>query len=490
MPEKIEDRTPLLDYKGSEELDLRGRDPHCVYIVTEKPKEVADYYRALGYYNVLACEDISQLSADSVAMFISTDFEDNRFIYAEESVRDFMKTKGSIGDSLVSLLRSIKERDSDLFSTIIKYNLDSFLSIASDLRRIYNEHSKLTVHELTVEGYRKRIEELEQSKDTSVEKTEEYTKLCRTYEILMSEHSKLQEQLETYQQENRSLINTIETFRNRISDMVESAEFQRIVADKDISEKKVLELQSENAKLTEKLEVLKKSADETEFFRNNPDELVKTLRSQLEAAKKSQSAEKIRESLPIVNDSTFIRATSILYLKEIKHIVYMNSLLEWLNAYFHSKMYCKTGTGQVLILVYDMMYDEYRKEKYELREFAINSAPKLDMVITSTFTLEYLKNVVEINKYEYVIVVDRTGLKVPIISNPLTHFYYFIDSEHDITDYKLNPDFCIGFYEGGTCKYHCLPNSTFGNMDKKQRMYSFQQSRWMQSILREVKIVE
>ena len=146
-----------------------------------------------------------------------------------------------------------------------------------------------------------------------------------------------------------------------------------------------------------------------------------------------------------------------------------------------------------LILVFDNLMDQFRINKYQKHGFAINSVPNPPnfVVVTNDLSILFLKEVLKIQKYDFVMVIDRLGALRSVANSDKTLTYYLIDSPEDISDFSLDPQACIGFYKNdGSCKYFTEPSPDTALIKGDRRVSRVGQNGWITEILRGLQIIE
>ena len=132
----------------------------------------------------------------------------------------------------------------------------------------------------------------------------------------------------------------------------------------------------------------------------------------------------------------------------------------------------------MLIVIYDHLTD-LNQQKYTKLRYAINAAPdpSTPIVVTSNLTQAFLRNVLSIASYNYIVIIDRLGSFKLVTERTDSKNYFLIDSASDIDDFKLDPEKCIAYYDSkDTCAADVLPDPALATLGKRDRLFKIRQN--------------
>jgi hypothetical protein len=229
--------------------------------------------------------------------------------------------------------------------------------------------------------------------------------------------------------------------------MVDKSEVQELITAKNVLEEQVDEL---NKKLFSKKDT---PAD------THKDEEIELLKTALRESQGKSNSDVSETMLPCIDDTVYIKAKKIIYIKEIQPCVYMTTLLKWMMLYA-SKLASKADeNSQLLILIYDRLENAYTMKKYTKNNISINTVPTNHAVVTNKLDKSFLINTLKIEQYGYIFVIDRLGFNRNAVNRSDMYDYYLINSPSDLTDFKLKPEKCVAFYNSeGKIPYENLPD--------------------------------
>lgn len=153
----------------------------------------------------------------------------------------------------------------------------------------------------------------------------------------------------------------------------------------------------------------------------------------------------------------------IICIKELKNAAYMNSMLANIIEHFKIKnMHNQTH----LLIILDDEEDKIKKIKYKKMELEYDELSCESSVLLTTAKNPSLKTL-NFSEYEKVIVVDRyrTTENLAKINGDT---FYLIDSDSDIVDFDLNPEYCqiINSLNNKNVKYRVEPSCYYDGVDR------------------------
>ena len=174
---------------------------------------------------------------------------------------------------------------------------------------------------------------------------------------------------------------------------------------------------------------------------------IKDLQGQLEIATRGKLTS------PVITQALPLTCENITVFREIKHCIYMNSLIEYVAQKFALNNTDSNCESRKFLLVLDHLDDEHKVQKYRKHEFPINQnysqiGSPLPLLITNKTENEIMQ-VVDLSDYDYIVVIDRLHFIQCAVKRSNTHIYYSIDSETDTVDFNLQRSRCVGYF-----KYH------------------------------------
>lgn len=198
---------------------------------------------------------------------------------------------------------------------------------------------------------------------------------------------------------------------------------------------------------------------------------------------------------PIIGPNFMINALHVVVIKEIKHAVYMNTFLDTLDNALGRSL--KQNGKSHIILVLDTLMDDFRVAKYQSQRFAINAAPDRRkentkyVSVINKLNVEFLKNVIGVNNYDYVFIVDRMGINAaPVQLKSNLSEIYLIDSAKDITDFSLKnkKKIFFGSQETAGCIAAITLNSFSNMFDTNDDTRQYHMATVVDAILKEARI--
>lgn len=437
------------------------------YVVSVRP-----YMKLLpvieqGYYNVVSVPDVTMITETFLTNFLATDYEDNRLKISSIILSIEYTQHKDTATAAAKLLTAIRDNDYDTYYSVAKLNLGNIIDALADIPKLIKFSDELKATALSFDTMRQKIgsvlkleEKLQQYEQSISTVTEELSNECATNQQLKSQLIALQSD-------------------TSVSDELASAKQQLLKLQQEHTK---LKLDYNTAKL--KLSRLQVEKDVSDEDLSSDAKMIKRLTMQLDKIRNASADVVLAESLPIINNSTAITLSKILYLKEVRTAVYMNSLIAWLLKYISVKHY------NGLILVYDPLYNQFDRRKYESRGWKINTIIDNHLMIINNLSLQYLRDTVNLNDFDKVIVIDRLHVEKDIFEHGCVSKYYLVNTINDPEEYNLPPDRCVCFSspiqtaDDRVPKYFMTPgDATLTVTATDKRMYKIKQDGVFPSIL-------
>jgi hypothetical protein len=404
--------------------DLFGFDKRKTYLFCDSQVTV-NKLAVAGFYNSITQTSIT---ADVYNRFLNTSYNDNRSIYFSHHLASLYDNNVSTIQALQEMLLSLKSGDEDKFCNLSSLYLNDILDAIDAIK----------VLSLSGEKLRNVIGKLQTQNTILKQKADEGAAFSEKY-------SELQKQFIENQEELIRLNNSLNETKQQIQpSIVKESTMDKAVSPVMIEEPVIPQIQSNPI-----AETTSKFIDLSECVAN------------------------IKSALPVVTDNMSLKS-NILYFKEVKTAIYMNTFINSiaLLTISNSKHYPDNNT---LIVVYDYLLDEFRIEKYNNRGFAINNPPdKVNVVVTNHTDWKFLLDI-GIRNYKNIVVFDRLGLKQDLFSRKNMSTYYLVDSVNDSKHFKLPLKNCVCFFSTNeeTAPFHVSPNGEFGSLSYKKRLAYF-----------------
>lgn len=447
LPEIQDDLTLFMDIRGQSLDKIAMENPVTTYIVTTKSLEQARHYICAGFYNLMYGCDPKTLTLKTIVGFLNTKYEDNRIKLVVDNLVPLYNEYGSAIGCINGLLSSIKSGDLLKFSQLVQYNLPTmqdsiamielmyglskaFYDNRSQLEEMRTATDKLATKDMEILQYKSRIDEL----NTRVADIQvDFKALTEQYKQAQAEIAKLM-----------AKGNEVETVTSHPVYLELMSAFNQV---KD-------ELAATKAENTGLRATSGISLTNNDGNLDGKDQLILRLREELAAAQSVTWDATMLKRIPAVTKSVSLQAKKILYFKEIRPAVYVNSLIFWLDV-FLKKSITEPHGKSYLILVFDQLVDQYTCQKYSKRNWALNGQPNANtsVVVTNEVSLDFLKGTLNIQAYDFLIVIDRFHLFADVFDTPTTERFYLINTPNDIVDFKLDPNRCIGFFEWSKEEY-------------------------------------
>lgn len=473
------------------DIDIFELDPTSTYIVTDRQRELMSEYLERGFYCLNCNVKYFDLTYEMLYGFMLTDYATNGQIYKANRLHELYVSRLDLFDAIITIFMSLRNRDSDTFYQTVKYNLNPVIDGLNDIRSIIEFSKDMTNIQGKFRALEVKIQELTQTtKLVNPEALQLAQEALRNIQINLD---KKQQEIRILEEDNRALTSKVSGLTATSSEVVPVVKYNQLLADKQMADSQLSVLRSEKDALTARLASIKdvqSAAQPTDAF--GSEAMIKSLKAELELTKSVSPAEKVYGMLPIITDSMSVKTQYILQFKEIKPTIYINSLLYWTSLVLKSAM-IREARKAPIIVIFDNLMDQYRIQKYRKHGYSINQVPTAPNIVTVTndLSLLFLKETLQIQKYDFVMIIDRLGSIRSVAKSDKTITYYFVDSPEDITDYNLDPQACIGFYKpDGTCKYFTEPSAEIAQLRGDKRVARIGQNGWMNEILGGLRIIE
>lgn len=421
-------------------------------------------------------------------------YTDAEFSMYEEAYKDALK-------SLTEARKVISDKDEEM------------LQLKNSIQDLINEKASiegaLKVAEQKNVGLQSQIESM--SKSVSEEKHEYEIKISSLNALLekkrKEEESKSMEMTKHITSLSQDLMNMgkekadLETKIKSLEASLHESELKLASASSDLNAaKEAYETQSEDYKRVAEQVVRARNLIKEYQTREdavNKDLVIKKLREELQLATGSSiNPEAISKQLPIISsDKMVLQCEKIVVFREIKPAIYLNTLAANLNDVCSTKLTFERNKS-FIIIIFDLMTDQFRVFKYKKHKFAINALPDLAdngnmIVVTNKIDMEFFRTVMKLYSFDYIFIFDRFGLVQPIVSHPKAFDFYLIDSTTDVTDFKLDRNKCLIYGKSEILQFRgsIMPDGNLFDKDEEGRAFKMHQSRLIASLLADLKII-
>ncbi len=489
LPPCDKDITLFVDIQNQPISLIAYKNPSTTYVITSKSLVDSRQYICAGFYNILYDVDPRKLTLGIVHTFLQTAYEDNRIKLVVDNLIPLYTEYGNVIGCINGLLTSIETGDLAKFSQLVKFNLstmkDSLVQIElmyglskafyddkDNLESMRTATTQLSAKDMEIMQYRNKLDEL---------KTQ-LTDISISLKDMTSKYKGAQEE-----------IASLMTKGTDIEAVIEHPAYIKLSQALASAQEDLARVTAENASLRATSGIVVNEEDGLDA----KDSIILQLRQSLNQAQTMSWADVMLKRLPAITNSVSLQAKKILYIKEVKPTVYINSLVYWMQVYLKQRL---DSNKTFLIVIFDQLTDQFMCTKYTNRGWALNGPPKANskVVVTNEVSLEFLKGTLNIQYYDYIIVVDRFHLLTDVIDTPVTERFYLINTPNDIVDFKLDPDRCIGFFEWSNpskgpcpCKYTVMPSDPgLAPAQTANRGYKILKDRIWEDILKGVGIVE
>lgn len=497
LPQTSEDLFLYIDISHRDLAELQTHVPINTYILTTRPLVQCKPLLDAGFFNLLYGVDPKTITMKTLLGFLDTKLVDNQLKLAiDELIPIYERSKTNIG-CVTALLDSIRQADIKQYQSLIRHNLSSMQDAMKDIELAYALAKPFSQNPDAIADLNKTKQDLSVAEAAMAKKDEINQKLTvKLTEISVQLKTLQQQYAEAQSQLAEMASNTVEMSKIESTDSF-------------------LALQAENTKLKEELAVIQA---ENNTFRStsgitisgdldSKDRLILELRKSLDDAINSNWSETMSAQLPAITDAVSLKARKILYLKEVRKMPYTIGLVRYYDKIVETMS--KDSKFTTLILVFDPLINQFMVEKYsspylnspdkeKSRKWAINSQPVAGsrVVVTNIVSMDFLKGVLKIDQYDYLIVVDCFGLYKDVIDTPATERFYLVATVNDYQTFGLDPNRCIGFIDTSNSQlqspyaFNVAPWDTrLTLMDSTARGYKFLKDGCWQDILRRVGII-
>lgn len=421
-------------------------------------------------------------------------YTDAEFSMYEEAYKDALK-------SLTEARKVISDKDEEMLQ--LKKSIQDLIDEKASIE------GALKVAEQKNVGLQSQIESM--SKSVSEEKHSYEIKISSLNALLeqkrKEEESKSMEMTKHITSLSQDLMNMgkekadLETKIKSLEASLHESELKLASASSDLNAaKEAYETQSEDYKRVAEQVVRARNLIKEYQTREdavNKDLVIKKLREELQLATGSSiNPEAISKQLPIISsDKMVLQCEKIVVFREIKPAIYLNTLAANLNDVCSTKLTFERNKS-FIIIIFDLMTDQFRVFKYKKHKFAINALPDLAdngnmIAVTNKIDMEFFRTVMKLYSFDYIFIFDRFGLVQPIVSHPKAFDFYLIDSTTDVTDFKLdrNKSLIYGKSEILQFRGSIMPDGNLFDKDEEGRAFKMHQSRLIASLLADLKII-
>lgn len=480
-----EDKNLFLDINHGDLNQIYDLDPNTTYIITTRKLDDLEEIILAGYFNILTVSAPSKITTRVIANFITTNYGDNQLKVISERMLSLYDEYGPITNQLCSALEALRDDDVATFSRIMSINLYNILASMNDINKMAAFCKSLS----TAENSYSSLVAASTKAELALADAERYKKL---YEEEKTRTHRLGLEVSEYK-------NNIVDLQGMIASDALSQPVLEHSADYVAMQTKLEALTAEKEKLALEFEEYKKSIEEQAPLvgGESDSEIIAHLREELRKAQTLAFDQIVNSRMPIFQESTALNAEHIFYFKEIRPAVYMNSFLAYAGALLKIK-YKNIYKKEYLIIVLDTLCDQYAVSKYRKRGWAINSRPdpKNGILVTNCFDFSRLKSEYNVDTVDLVLVIDRTHVTTDAVQISRAHKYYFVNTINDMTDYNLEPAYCIGFLgnfqsESGVYpKYRVDPwDPMLSTTDSRKRCGKCSNDKILETILNETGVL-
>lgn len=497
LPQTKEELFLFIDISHRDFAELQTHIPQNTYILTTRPLSQCKPLLDVGFFNLLYDVDPKTITMKTLLSFLDTKLEDNRLKLAiDELIPIYERSKTNIG-CVTALLDAIRQADVTQYQALIRHNLSAMRDSMKDIELAYALAKPFAQNPDAVADLNKVKQDLTVAEASIAKKDEINQKLTvKLTEISVQLKSLQQQYTEAQKQLAEMASNTVEVSK------IESTE-------------SFLALQAENTKLKEELAAVQAengtlrstSGISLSGDLDSKDSLILELRKSLDDAINSNWSDIMSAQLPAITDAVSLKARKILYIKEVRKMPYTVGLIRYYDKIVETMS--KNSKFTTLILVFDPLINQFMVEKYsspyrnsqgkeKSRKWAINSQPVAGshVVVTNIVSMDFLKGILKIDQYDYLIVVDCFGLYKDVIDTPATERFYLVSTVNDHQTFGLDPNRCIGFIDTANSQlqspyaFNVAPWDTrLTLVDSTARGYKFLKDKCWQEIMHRVGIV-
>lgn len=462
----------VIDIHGCDIDTLQGKDPTEVYIITTQGLDALQDFLMLGYYNLLygvESKDITQAMVDN---FIETGYKDNKIAVILNNLGPLYKEHGNIIRCIEATLRAIREQNLEEFTKNIKFNLEPMEAAMQDINVMYLLASELLEMK---DSLQEEQQTSEQQKATIAAANEIHSQVSELRTKLINAESDVDVLKEKLAEAQKEL--AASSSKELDPDTIKETLIYRTLQD---TYTKLQETCREHESTIMKLKVaagIGADGEEGGPDEDPKDRIIRSLKQEVYDLKNMTYIEQLTKQLPAITNNVNMDAELILYLKQIRPTIYINSAVFFLERYIERININKQR--EFLIIILDPLQSQFDILKYKKRGWAINNLPntKSRVVVTNDVSLAFLRDQLHIDKYQLIVVFDRLGVTVDTIDTKVVQRFYLINTPNDIQDYKLDAARCIGFYtpienDGMACRYYISPDGALlGTSDTRKRAF-------------------
>lgn len=459
--------------------------PTNTYIITNRPLAEIEEVISKGYFNIATITSVSQITPRFITSFISTDYYDNNLKILSTRLLELYSDNSVLIDQLYQALIALRDDNAEQFSKIMSVNLISFIETIDDINSMTSFCKSLNSATTKYSEVVAKSSKVEEALADAERYRRLYEDLLTAKKIVEADKDDLEKQLEGMHAQL-----TAHTVTD--SDVHNHADYKSLQV-------RLEAISAEKETLKQEFERYKQNAEEQSALADGSGNtaLVAHLREEIKKLKEMPLDKTIEERMPFLIESTTLDAEHIVYFKEVRPTVYINSAIHWLISYLKVR-YTKAKHKEFLILVLDPLVDQYTVSKYQKHGWSVNSVPSASnhVLVTNCFNYSQLKSLYHIEAYGAIICIDRTHVKTDAINIKRCKKFYMINTTNDIQDYGLEPASCIGFFEKSPAgaiapRYRIKPwDDDLAKYADIKRAGKFTQDKVLEHILVECEVVD
>lgn len=464
---------------------IRQYTPRETYVITNRKREEVESLILDGYYNLRIVSSASQITSRYISQFVKTTYEENQLASMSQCLSALYHEYGTVMGQLQAALIALRDNDSATFSRIMSLNLYAMISSLEEVNKMVTFSRSLETIE---ENYAATVELAAKAELVQAE-AEHYKKM---YEDEQRTKQVLEADVDRYKQDITELQEKFAMQAVTVGDVHQTAEYKALEA-------RLEAITAQKDALTTEFEEYKKDISQQAATQesNTQEEVITHLREELKKAQTLAFDQIVNSRMPIFSEATTLGAEAILYFKEVRPTVYLNSFIKYATSLLRIK-YHKQLKKDYIIVVLDTLCDQYTVDKYRKRGWAINSIPSQDecVLITNCFDYSRLKSDYNISQYNLILVIDRTHVKTDAVKMKRAHKYYFINTVNDISEFGLDPAYCIGFFAKAPANAVAVPryltppwDDSLAESDTRKRCGKCSSDKILATILEETEVL-
>lgn len=480
-----DDITLYIDLDHADLNLIRQYTPQSTYVITNRNQEDMQPLLLDGYYNIRTVGSASQITPKYITQFIKTTYEENRLMKTSHCLSSLYQEHGTLMSQLHTALVALRDNDAALFSRIMSLNLYEIISSLESVNKMVTFSRSLATVE---DSYTLTVEQAAKAETMQVE-VERYKKL---YEDERVSKRVLEADIESYKKDIAEYQEKLATQAVSVGDVHQDAEFKALEA-------RLGAVATQKDELANEFEEYKRDMEQRASLvdGNTQEEVIAHLREELKKAQTLAFDQIVNSRMPILSEATTLGAEAVLYFKEVRPTVYLNSFVKYATSLLRIK-YHKQLKKSYIIVILDTLCDQYTTDKYRKRGWAINSTPNPDecVLVTNCFDYSKLKSDYSISQYDLILVIDRTHVKTDAVQMKRAHKYYFVNTVNDIAEFGLDPAFCIGFFAKAPANATAVPrymtppwDDSLAEMDTRKRCGKCSSDRILSTILEETGVL-